>query len=139
MVPSYALTLEPATNGERRATLRLELQHTGCEADDEFYAGFQRWWVDVGVPAGSHDVFADTPPTADPTPPNGGSYAVELPTGESTELTITFTMPVADQLLLRRQPGLTNPRVTVTAPGCQASLTTTLSSDVLLALRASGR
>jgi hypothetical protein len=136
MEPTMALSLDPPSGSEQRATLTLDLKNTGTKDEDQFYAGFQRWWIEVRLPEGSKLLSADQPASADPEAPNGGSYAVGVQPGETVHLTITFSMPPSDQLMFRRQPGVTPASVRVVAPTCTTPWTASLTTDRLVDLTA---
>ncbi|HEU5422173.1 MAG TPA: DUF4012 domain-containing protein, partial [Nitrolancea sp.] len=125
-----SLTIEPAANGVQRVTLRLDLHHSGDPGNtDTFYSGVQLWWIGLYLPPGSTIQSASQLVASDPSPPNGGSYLVEVRPGESKQLTVTFEMPAAKQLLLRRQSGLTPVKLSVTTPGCSSPAHRVLDRD----------
>ncbi len=135
MVPSYTLTLGPAINGLRSAHLQISMVHTGSPLDDQFYSGFQRWWVDVTLPAGSIRTSSNVPNTRNPDEPNGGSYEIPLMPSSSTTLTIDFVMPDSGSILIRRQPGLHTAQVSVVDQTCHtATKWQPLSADLTFAL-----
>jgi hypothetical protein len=118
MHPSYTLTLGPSSNGMRSAHLEISMVHTGSPEDDPFYSGFQRWWVDVSLPSGSVRTGSSVADVPNPDEPTGGSYEIPLMPGTAKTVTIDFLMPDDESLRIRRQPGLTSARVTVTEVGC---------------------
>lgn len=132
--PSLTLTVEPPTAGQRRATLTLAFRHEGDPDDDPFYSGFQRWWVELTLPEGSTRLESTHDPMPDPAAPNGGSYDVEIFPQQTTELTVSFTMPDSDTLLLRRQPGVNPVALTIGTPDCATPLTGTLDTDTTITL-----
>lgn len=132
--PRVTLTIEPPVNGQRVVTLAADFVHTGDPTADLYYAGYQRWWVEVTLPEGSSRLDSSHEPQPDPDAPNGGSYDLEILAGETTQFAMRFTMPDSPQLLIRRQPGITPVELTVATPGCQAPFTTTLTADLTLDL-----
>jgi hypothetical protein len=114
--------------------LHADLEHTGTNSEDSFYAGYLRWLAEVVLPAGSSRVSSDPAPAPDPAAPNGGSYQLELYPQQTKHLTIAFTMPGTKRLLICWQPGLTPAELTVTSPGCQTPFTATLTNDITLDL-----
>ena len=132
MQSHVALHIDEAVNGQRRVTLELELEHTG--ADDPLYVEFQRWWIDIMLPAGSSLLTSHHYATPNPDMPNGGSYVVELFPGQSGSVYLSFLMPDTDELRIRRQPGLTPPELAVTQASCEETLQETLDTDITLDL-----
>ncbi|MBX5445397.1 DUF4012 domain-containing protein [Sphaerobacter sp.] len=132
--PQVTLTIEPPVNGQRIVTLAADFVHTGDPTADPYYAGYQRWWVEVTLPEGSTRLDSSHEPQPDPDAPNGGSYDLEIFAGETTHFTVRFTMPDSPQLLIRRQPGITPVELTATTQGCQAPVTATLTADLTLDL-----
>ncbi len=121
MYPSYTLTFGPSTDGEREAHLAIMMQHTGSLDDDPFYSGFQRWWVDVTLPAGSQRTGSSFPDVSNPEEPNGGSYEIPLMPASTETLKIDFVMPDSATLTFRRQPGLHTALVKVVDQACGVS------------------
>ncbi|HET7037840.1 MAG TPA: DUF4012 domain-containing protein [Thermomicrobiaceae bacterium] len=125
-----SLAVEPASNGTQRVTLRLDLHHSGPPGNsDPFYSGVQLWWIGLYLPEGSKILSASQAAAPDPSPPNGGSYLVELQPAASRQLTVTFEMPAATHLLLRRQAGLTPVNLSVSTPKCTAPAHRLLDRD----------
>lgn len=136
MQPEMRLQLlEDDTPGITEAILTISLQHTGGEQGDPFYEGFQRWWVDVMLPAGSAVAGAMPEPSADPGASNGGAYVVNLPVGEQKEITVRYSMPETDRLLIRRQPGLVPLHVVVEQYTCDDNVEFDVEADTVLLLR----
>jgi hypothetical protein len=122
MQPAFNLELlEGESPNTTDATLTLSLTHTGEAGGDPFYEGFQRYWIDVGLPEGAILVDSEGRAANDPDSGTGGAYIVSLDVGETQEVRVQFTMPAEDSLLLRRQPGLTIAQVTVDQTGCADS------------------
>lgn len=134
MHPQLHLTLGPVAGEMRQVTARFDLTHTGSPEVHEFYAGHQIWCIDVTLPNGSRLLRADRWPMPDPETPNGGSYVVELDAQQSGSLTVEFMMPAEQQLLLRRQPGLTTMQVSVVDSRCGTPWQAALSEDLTLDL-----
>lgn len=133
MQPSMRLELsEPDASGEVGATMTLSLTHLGDEAEDPFYEGFQRWWLDLTLPEGAELQGSSRSPADDPDSANGGAYIVDLDVGEQQELTVEFRMPERERLLIRRQPGLLNIDTTISAAGCDRPLETELDRDLTI-------
>jgi hypothetical protein len=132
--PHLQLTIDPASGGRRQWTLRITLQHTGTNDEDPFYAGAMHWWSEVTLPAGSQWLSSNPASAPDSELPNGGSYALDLYPQETKSTTVIFSMPDQDELLIRRQPGLTPAGLAVIEPGCQESFTTTLTREVTVNL-----
>lgn len=132
--PQVTLTIEPPVDGQRVVTLTADFIHTGDPAADPYYAGYQRWWVEVTLPEGSTRLDSSHEPEPDPNAPNGGSYELELFAGETTQFAVRFTMPDYPQLLIRRQPGISPVELTAETPGCQAPFTAALTADLTLDL-----
>ncbi len=121
MYPSYTLTVGTSSGGTREAHLKITMQHTGSLKDDPFYSGFQRWWIDVTLPAGSRRTGSSLSDVSNPDEPNGGSYEVPLMPGSTESVTIDFVMPDSATLTVRRQPGLHTALVTVADQSCKTS------------------
>lgn len=133
MQPSLDLQLsEPDSSGMVDATMTLSLAHLGDEAEDPFYEGFQRWWLDITLPDGTEVRDSSRSPAEDPDASNGGAYIVDLDVGEQQELTLEFRMPEHDRLLLRRQPGLLIMDMTISADGCDGPLEAELDRDLVI-------
>lgn len=130
MQPRLTLTLEGPENGQRRATLDVELEHLGSDDEDPLYGGFQRWWTEVLLPEGSAWIASDPSALPDPEALNGGSYQIDLFPGQTGRVHVEFTMPDAPSLLLRRQPGVRTAEVTVVDARCQQSREVSLTNDV---------
>ena len=131
--PYVTLRVGPVAGGRRTVTVQLYLQSTGTNAEDAFYAGFQRWWVEVTLPAGAGVIVAEPAPEPDPGSPSGGSYMLPVFPQQVGYLSITFTMPDTPSLLLRRQPGVALLRFHLMPAGCPAR-DFALDHDVLLQL-----
>jgi hypothetical protein len=137
MHPTYAVTIDPPVDGMRLVHLQVTLDHTGSPDDDPFYEGFQRWWIEVTLPAGSERIGSNQATVTNSEEPNGGSYEIPLPSGTRAMLNIDFRMPEPSDLLIRRQAGLTPAQVTVVQPGCNtAQKAATLNTDLLVTLGA---
>jgi hypothetical protein len=135
MQPSMTAEIGPEANGMREVTLEIGLQHTGTNEDLPFYSGFHRWWIEVTLPDGAqlHDTSKSAQP--DPNAPNGGAYLVELFPQQSDTLTLTFSIPADDELLIRRQPGVNPVELTATLAGCTEPAQLAMDSgDVVLHL-----
>lgn len=130
MQPTMSLDLGDLQNGQREATLTMELQHTGEDEQDPLYGGFQRWWIEVWLPEGSTLTRSDPALVPNPESPNGGSYLVELFPGDRGEFEVEFSMPEHESLLVRRQPGLTPADLTVTDTRCERSVDEKLTQDI---------
>lgn len=136
MDPSLDLQLGPSENGARMATLTIQLKNTGTTGEDPFYAGFQKWWVEVTLPDGSSVAARDPASLPDPAAPNGGSYRIDLFPQETGKIVIRFSMPDVERLLVRRQPGVHSLSVDVSAGTCQISSNVNVTRDEILDLHA---
>jgi hypothetical protein len=134
MLPSAHMTIGEVVDGRRTVTVEVYYQHTGTNEEDEFYAGFQRWWTELYLPPGSAVVSSHPDPMPDPESPNGGSYMVEIFPQQLGYLSVTFTMPDTQHLLLRRQPGLMPVDYTVDRVGCGEPQHFSLQQDITLDL-----
>lgn len=130
--PRMALLLDEAENGQRRVMLELLMEHTGT--NDPLYDEFQRWWIEVTLPAGSSLLTSHPDAIPNPESPNGGSYLIEIVRGQTGRLSISFSMPDSDTLLVRRQPGLIPLELSVTEARCEETLHETLQTDLTLDL-----
>lgn len=128
--PSLDLEFGPLVGGQGGVKVILTLANTATHADDPFYGGFQRWWIELTLPEGSRLLHASKPAAPDPEAPNGGSYVIGLFPQQQDRLTVEFQMPVADVLLLRRQPGAQPLTVSIHGEGCTAPLHFVLRQDV---------
>lgn len=134
MQPRMLLTLSGVEQGRREATLKLDMQHTGSNEGDPLYEGFQRWWIEVTLPAGSSLITSGAGVVKNPESPNGGSYLIELFPGQMGHLELTFSMPESDSILIRRQPGLTPMELSVVDAQCNQAANATLNADVTFEL-----
>jgi hypothetical protein len=126
--------LESDTPGVTEGILTVSLDHLGAEEGDPFYEGFQRWWVDLMLPAGAELIDANQDPVPDPEASNGGAYVINLPVGETEEITIQFKIPRTGQLMIRRQPGLISVDGSVSSAGCDDTAEFAIVSDTLVDL-----
>lgn len=126
--------LESDSAGVTEAILTIGLGHLGAEEGDPFYEGFQRWWLDVLLPSGSAVVGTVPDTSADPDASNGGSYVVNLPVGEREGISVRFSMPETDRLLIRRQPGLVTLEGAIDIESCNESVEFRGEQDVVLLL-----
>jgi hypothetical protein len=118
MDPSYDLYLTRQNDGSFHAEMRITLEHTGLHDQDPRYFGFQRWWIEVALPEGSELIDASHDQQPDPEAHNGGSYSIDLFPEETREISVVFTLPELEKLMLRRQPGQVPPNVHIHVPGC---------------------
>jgi len=134
MQPHVHLTFAAPTDGPQRATLTIDLEHTGSFDDSPYFAGFQRWWVEVLLPVGSTRLASSPDPLPDPDAPNGGSYLIEIFPQQVGHITVDFSLPAgADHFLFRRQPGITPIALTVADSGCPAPVPVSLTADLTVA------
>ncbi len=136
MEPALNLQLGDVQNGMRQATLTITLKNTGTNAEDPFYAGFQKWWVQVGLPQGSRLTSSDPASLPDPEAPNGGSYKIDLFPQQTGKIVVTFAMPESDTLLVRRQPGVSTVTFTASSGSCQKPATLKMNGDSAVSLDA---
>lgn len=134
MFPSVTLDLGDVQDGMQEATVDIELQHRGTNDADPFYAGFQRWWIQISLPAGSEVVSSKDTPQSDPDAPNGGAYLVEIFPQQTGEASVTFRMPTTNQLLFRRQPGSNLVELTIDGAECPSGDPVRVAADVVLNL-----
>ncbi|MGI9146218.1 MAG: DUF4012 domain-containing protein [Chloroflexota bacterium] len=134
MQPRLTLTTGAPQDGQRPATLNIDVQDLAAAEEDPVYAGFQRWWVEITLPEGS-SLLSERGPMDDPGAPNGGSYVAELFPGMSGRISVRFSMPDEPSLLIRRQPGLRTAEVSVSVTSCEHVLDTQLDEDVLVDVR----
>ena len=134
--PTTSLTLSAPSGGRIQATLVMHLKNTGTGPGTDFYEGFQDWWIQLDLPKGSQVISHSLPPEPDPEAPNGGSYRIPLAPGQSGDLTVVFSMPATDALLVRRQPGVATVQLTVAQEGCQVPSATPLVADRTVDLHA---
>jgi len=127
--PTTTLTLSPPSGGRIQATLDLHLTNTGTGPGTDFYEGFQDWWIQLDLPNGSRVITSSSPPEPDPESPNGGSYRLPLAPGQSGTITVVFSMPASNALLIRRQPGVATVQMTVAQTGCQVPSPSPLATD----------
>jgi hypothetical protein len=132
--PHLKLTDQGLQDGRRVMKLDVTVEHTGKYTDDPFYSGFQRWWVEVNLPQGSTITARSFDPKPDPEAPNGGSYVMDIYPEHSNTLSLTFTMPDQNTLLVRRQPGVYPVSLEVSSGENQPFLTTAIESDVTVEL-----
>lgn len=131
LVSNLNATVGPVADGRREITLQLYLRNTGTNAEDPFYAGFQRWWVELTLPPGSVVERTSVAAEPDPDAPTGGSYLLQVFPQQVGYLSVTFSTPYTDQLLLRRQPGAVATRYYVTQAGCPTrDLTPTADAEL---------
>jgi hypothetical protein len=104
---SSTLTIENQSAGVAHATWTIELEHTGDPTDNLAYNGFHRTWLALYLPAGSEL----TSSSLDPAPesmtedPRAIGFHIELMPQEPVTLTVRFSTPVPEALLIRRQSG----------------------------------
>lgn len=134
MHPHMTVQVEPDASGRQLVTVSVELEHTGTNQENPVYAGFQRWWIAAHLPPGSALVTSSQAPEPDPESPNGGSYQIPLFPQQRVRLTLMFTMPASEQLVLRRQPGLYPETVVARVAGCDGEMSGTLTTDLTLSL-----
>jgi hypothetical protein len=134
MQPRIELTLGPSVDGRREGRLDIYLKHTGTSEEAAFYAGFQRWWVEVYLPEGAVLRWTHDTPQPDPAAPNGGSYLIEIFPQWTGYASVTFTIPDAPSVLIRRQPGITQATFVLYRGGCVPPEQVTLTQDVRLDL-----
>ena len=133
MRPKLTLSVEAASDGERQARLDIDLRNGAVADEDPKYHGFQRWWVEVQLPAGS-TLLSDRGPMENPEAPNGGSYVADLFPDQTGEINVRFSMPEAASLLIRRQPGVRAGDVVVSQVGCPPALDSELTEDLTIGL-----
>jgi hypothetical protein len=121
--------LESSTEDVTEALLTISMAHFGDENEDPFYEGFQRWWLDVQLPEGTGVVDRMPAPAPDPDMSNGGAFMINLDVGERRDVTIRYTTPDADRILLRRQPGVLPVIVEIHQFGCDEVLEFVLDQD----------
>jgi hypothetical protein len=124
--------LETDTEGHMEALLTVSLENRGDEQGDPFYEGFQRWWLEVLLPEDASVIGTDPEPAPAPEMMNGGGYVVRIHPGETQQVMIRFTVPQPEEMLIRRQPGLVVPPVTVSAPACEEPATVLFERDLYL-------
>jgi hypothetical protein len=134
MNPYYDLYLEPLDEGGYLATMNMTLEHTGLHDQDPRYFGFQRWWIEVALPDEAEWIDASHERQPDPEAHDGGSYSIDLFPEETREISIEFTLPELDRLMLRRQPGQVPPEVYVHLPGCEPTWGGYLVRDLYIEL-----
>jgi hypothetical protein len=125
---------EPDPAGTREAVFTITLNHIGDAEEDDFYEGFQRWWIDIVIPDEAELLDHSPSHTPDPDASSGGAYVIELDVGERSAITVRFSMEDDDRLLLRRQPGLLDVPVSITHQGCGSPIDTVLTEDIVLLL-----
>jgi hypothetical protein len=86
--------------------LTLGINHLGAEAGDPFYEGFQRYWIDLRLPEEANIIDVSPDQADDTEASNAGAYIVDLDVGEREEISIRFSIPWQNSLLVRRQPGV---------------------------------
>lgn len=133
MRPRLSLVTESASEGERQVLLDIDLRNGAIADEDPAYHGFQRWWVEVQLPAGS-TLLSDPGPMEDPDAPNGGSYIADLFPDQTGRITVRFSMPDTPALLVRRQPGVRPGDVVVSQSGCAGGFDSQLTSDLTVDL-----
>jgi hypothetical protein len=135
MRPRLMLTASSVEDGQRQMRLDIDLRNGAVAEEDPTYAGFQRWWVEVGLPDGS-TLLSERGPMEDPDAPNGGSYLADLFPNITGRITVRFSMPDAPSLLIRHQPGVRPGDVVVSQINCQPLPTTESDRDLLIDLSA---
>jgi hypothetical protein len=133
MRPRLTMTIDPASEGQRRVTLALVLRNGTVPEEDPYYFGFQRWWVEANLPTGS-TLLSDPGPMANPESPNGGSYLAAVFPRQTGQIDIVFTMPDSPTLLIRRQPGVRIGDLVIAQRGCEPAVDTELTDDLLVDL-----
>ncbi|HET9016814.1 MAG TPA: DUF4012 domain-containing protein [Thermomicrobiaceae bacterium] len=133
--PDTTLTLSAPSGGRIQATLALRLKNTGTGPGTDFYEGFQDWWIQLVLPTGSRVVTRSQAAEPDPQAPNGGAYRMPLAPGQSGSLTVVFSMPQTNVLLLRRQPGVATVQMTVAQQGCSVPALVPLTADRTVELK----
>ncbi len=134
MHPSLHFTLSPVSSGRRTVTLDITIDNTGPMGEDPLYSGFQTWWIQVGLPAGSQRLSASLPAQPDPAAPNGGTYAVGVNPQEERTVTVVFSIADDTPFLLRRQPGVTNALVAIDDTTCGEHELFSLDRDHIVTL-----
>lgn len=134
MDPNVSLTFGAEQDGMRSVRAVVEMRNTGSNDDDPFYSGFQRWWVDVTLPAGSVLGTTLPNPLPDPDASSGGGYLVEIFPGQTGRIELEFSMPVEETLLLRRQPGVSTVGVDLQVDDCVRPAHVELTADALVTL-----
>ena len=108
------------------------LTNTGTIEEDPFYAGFSRWWVEIWLPANSVRGNTHPAPMPDPESPDGGSYLLATFPQETGYVSVSFSMPETDVLLLRRQPGVVPLTYAFVEPVCGARNEFALHADTVV-------
>jgi hypothetical protein len=135
MQPEFILTLGEPRGGIRPAHLRIIIEHTGDPDDAPMFHGFQRWWTEVYLPDGATAIAHEPEDEADPGAPNGGSYLIDIFPLQTREIALDLALPDFDQVLIRRQPGVTTAHVVVVDETCGREHTAWLDRDIELDLR----
>lgn len=136
MQPSVSLSVGPPSNGRRQVTLKINLFHSGTSSEDPFYYGFQKWWVEVSLPKGSQRLANQPAAQPDPQAPNGGGYLIPIYPQQTGHIQVAFSMPATNELLVRRQPGVSTVKLTVTNQACGQQSTVEETRDIYLNLGA---
>ena len=132
----------PAADGRRQATLYLTLEHRGDPAPDapRLFNGYHRTWLALYLPdgaqLGSIDGTRPDPPAITDDPRALG-FNIGLLPGETTELTIEFSLPPdSNELYLRRQSGFNDIEFWIDSAGdaCTIADSFTLDHDMLVNL-----
>jgi hypothetical protein len=128
---TFGLSSSMDGNGTQVIDLTVDLLHAGTREEDPVYDGFQRWFIDVALPTGATLVSA--PEQLDnPDASSGGSYLTELYPTQTERLNIVFAMPPSQRLLVRKQAGLTPPRLKVAGTGCATPAEAPLVVDTIV-------
>jgi hypothetical protein len=126
--------LESSTDELMEGILTVGLGHLGAETGDPFYEGFQRWWVDLRLPGDANVIESIPDPSEDPDASNAGAYVVDLDVNDREEISVRFSAPWVDTLLVRRQPGLVPMQVRVTQNDCDEPTEFEVTMDFELVL-----
>jgi hypothetical protein len=135
MRPKLTLTLDGIEDGQRVMRLDIDLRNGAVPDEDPWYAGFQRWWVEIELPAGS-TLLSARGPMEDPAAPNGGSYVADIFPNMTGTINLRFTTPDVPTLLVRRQPGVRPGYVVVAQRGCPPAVQEELRRDLVIELNA---
>ncbi len=135
MQPTMDLYFEPDDEDDSvNVTATISLEHTGAAGGDPFYEGFQRYWIDVNLPENATLLDSSVEAAEDPDASSGGAYVVNLHVETTEEITIEFSMPITERLLLRRQPGLVTMYGGIEQSGCDEVVEYWGDRDIVLLL-----
>jgi Protein of unknown function (DUF4012) len=127
---SFTVSSSAVQDGRRDVSLQIDLQHTGTPAEDPIYNGFQRWLIEVNLPDGS-TLLSHPDSLPDPEAPDGGTYLIELWPHGSDHLGFEFSMPDSSALLVRKQAGLSPPKLVLGAADCQPEQATLVADTIV--------